>query len=305
MSGRTYQMHVLWEYKFQTIPRPICTKENWSLQVNCSAKHKGCEWVGKLETFTEHHKIKQCKYTYVSCSRCDSTVIACDYQQHMDSECPNRRIECTTCRVLIPVSQLTDGSHNTVCDCVIVKCNKRMCLLKFPRWFRQSHNLWYCVMSKLHTCKRNTKELKEKVADVEKDFNAHRLYKTLIHQLYMSEILFFEHPQSCVFSSIDDIPVQITLSFDYSVNIIIEVMEDFEEPFEIKGYVWFVLQNKIGDFNSFNKMYYLDLNDIEYSIVCTDFIEVSRLELNEVTQTQYAFDDMRNGISFISTFASD
>ena len=82
-------------------------------------------------------------------------------------------------------------------------------------------------------------------------------------------------------------------------------MEHYEEPFEIKGHIWFVIQNKIGNFNCYNKMYYLDLNDTDYSIVCGNFIQVSMLEYNEVTQTKYVFDENKNRLSLFLTFSPD
>ena len=165
--------------------------------MHCTEKDKGCEWVGKTYTFHELHKIKECEYIEVSCSQCEKIILACNYLKHSCSECPNRKVECEICYVLVPFSQLQNSSHVTVCDCVIVKCNNKKCGLKFPRWFMESHKRLCCDTVNTRNSKKI--DLKNKIAAIEREFDAHTLYDSLIRQLYMSDTLFFEKSKKLCF----------------------------------------------------------------------------------------------------------
>ena len=90
-----------------------------SLKISCKNEERGCTWVGKLEDYDSHDS--GCEFAQVDCPNiCSEQVLKCGLQNHLESTCPLRKVECEACREL--VAQVDLQSHLALCPDVTVLC---------------------------------------------------------------------------------------------------------------------------------------------------------------------------------------
>ena len=99
----------------------IVAREVRGLQVRCSKKNLGCEWVGELGSYCDTH-INQCDYVSVSCTQCQQLVPKRLITKHQDLLCPLRKFSCDYCRTYISTYDDVTKNHWPICEHYPVPC---------------------------------------------------------------------------------------------------------------------------------------------------------------------------------------
>ena len=90
-----------------------------SLKISCKNEEHGCTWVGRLEDYDSHDS--ECEFAQVDCpNSCSEQVLKCELQNHLESSCPLRKIECETCKE--QVTKVDMQNHLGLCPDATVLC---------------------------------------------------------------------------------------------------------------------------------------------------------------------------------------
>ena len=85
------------ESEFSTLFIKGAQRKVLALQVHCTLKQKGCEWVGQLLQL-DAHLDTNCQYVDVECpSKCDQKVQKRNLSTHLKDYCPKREYRCPHC----------------------------------------------------------------------------------------------------------------------------------------------------------------------------------------------------------------
>ena len=155
-------------------------------KVHCENKVRGCEWEGELRHAESHHD--SCPYRHVECpNQCTKAVRSMDLPWHLETQCPNREVECEHCKqigehVYISTDRLED------CPDLQIDCPNKGCREKPKRKNIKAHrqpcpketiSCEYAKVGCEHVC------LREAIADHnEKQMQSHlqlAMNKLVIH----------------------------------------------------------------------------------------------------------------------------
>ena len=107
------------ETRLHTFSDQRSARQIKSLKISCKNEERGCTWVGRLEDHDSHDS--GCEFAQVDCpNKCSEEVLKCGLQNHLESTCPLRKVECETCKEL--VAQVDMQSHLALCPGVTVLC---------------------------------------------------------------------------------------------------------------------------------------------------------------------------------------
>ena len=101
-----------------------------SLQVYCSFKEVGCEWVGELGGLCEHlnvspsddYKDSGCPFVQLECCYCKGKFQRQFLRDHEKDVCPKRPFTCASCNEYASTFEDVITSHTPVCPCRFVMC---------------------------------------------------------------------------------------------------------------------------------------------------------------------------------------
>ncbi|XP_043562160.1 TNF receptor-associated factor 6 [Chiloscyllium plagiosum] len=115
----------------QLFPDNFAKREILSLIVKCP--NKGCYQKMELRHLEEHQE--QCEYTFVDCHQCDALLWRKELQEHMESDCPKRRVACENCAMLMAFQD--KKGHDQNCPLANVTCE--YCNMELIREQMQNH----------------------------------------------------------------------------------------------------------------------------------------------------------------------
>ena len=102
-----------------------------SLQVYCSFKEAGCEWVGELGALSEHlnnniksdnYRSSGCSYLQLKCCYCSKEFKRPYVLEHETNDCLKRPFKCETCSEFESTFEDVTTRHIKVCPCRLVSC---------------------------------------------------------------------------------------------------------------------------------------------------------------------------------------
>ena len=101
------------------------------LKVYCRNQQQGCTWNGELCRVETHHD--DCPYRPVQCpNQCTEAIRSKDLQQHLESECPNRVVECGHCKQVGKHAYISTD-HLEDCPDLQIDCPNKGCQEKPKR----------------------------------------------------------------------------------------------------------------------------------------------------------------------------
>ena len=102
-----------------------------SLQVYCSFKEAGCEWVGELGAIAEHlhddikldgYKSSGCPFMQLKCTHCKQEFQRRYVLEHETNKCLKRPFKCDCCNEYESTFEDVTTKHINVCPCELVPC---------------------------------------------------------------------------------------------------------------------------------------------------------------------------------------
>ena len=105
-----------------------------SLQVYCSFKESGCEWVGELKDLPGHlnaepsnnnYKQSGCSYIPLDCSHCKQKFQRQLVLDHEKKECSKRPMCCDICGKYQSTFEDVTNNHMPICESKLVPCPKQ------------------------------------------------------------------------------------------------------------------------------------------------------------------------------------
>ena len=105
-----------------------------SLQVYCSYKMSGCEWVGELGKLTQHISLDPpfsaanaddnvCQFVPIDCSHCHEKFERWLIEEHKIRQCPKRPFCCDICNDYESTFEEVTTNHNPICPSRLVPCS--------------------------------------------------------------------------------------------------------------------------------------------------------------------------------------
>lgn len=104
----------------------------YGMQICCSNKRDGCEWVGELGQLDNHLNVKEtsegniehkgCRFAKIKCSDCSEIIIRDKLQLHKDELCLKRPFSCEYCNNCESTYEDIIYYHWPVCGSYPVKC---------------------------------------------------------------------------------------------------------------------------------------------------------------------------------------
>ena len=112
------------------------TKIN-KLKVYCRNQEEGCVWEGELCDAQTHHD--SCPYRQVGCpNQCTEAVRSMDLQQHLETQCPKREVECRRCKQIGEYAYISTD-HSEDCPDLRIDCLNEGCQVKPKRRDMEVH----------------------------------------------------------------------------------------------------------------------------------------------------------------------
>ena len=98
-------------------------REVHELEVQCTKKEMGCQWVGELGNLQPHlYSAKGCGYIEVQCSnKCGKKMQRKELDAHLSQRCPLRKIKCQYCPYEDTYKTITN-QHYKKCPCYPLPC---------------------------------------------------------------------------------------------------------------------------------------------------------------------------------------
>ena len=95
------------------------------LKVYCKNKAGGCKWKGELHLAETHHG--NCGYCHVECpNQCTKAVRSKDLPKHLETQCPNRKVECEHCKQVGKHAYISTD-HLEDCPDLQIACPNKGC----------------------------------------------------------------------------------------------------------------------------------------------------------------------------------
>ena len=147
-------------------PCPLCRKANfvtqrnnalcrqvYLLQVYCTNKSKGCEWVGNYGEIEVHlnqrpdkrHRLNGCRFVHIQCMYCSASFPRYDINDH-HSQCPSRPFSCEFCQSYDSYYDDVFTNHWPMCRYYPVLCPNN-CNSYIPRQRMKDHIATDCSMT--------------------------------------------------------------------------------------------------------------------------------------------------------------
>ena len=101
------------------------------LQVYCSHKEAGCEWIGELGSLTQHLNLNSqeegdrligCQLVCIECAFCSEDIQRKDIEEHEEDTCPERPYNCEYCQEYESTHHDVKANHWPVCPFRPVPC---------------------------------------------------------------------------------------------------------------------------------------------------------------------------------------
>lgn len=111
-------------------------REVKALPVRCDNVDRTCKWVGTVDTIDDH--VAECEYTPVLCpNKCNEEygtvlILRKDLEGHLRNECPNRKHECSHCKINGTYYFITQV-HDNICGEKLIRCTQKECLRTLKR----------------------------------------------------------------------------------------------------------------------------------------------------------------------------
>ena len=114
-----------------SIPNPSVQRGINGLQVYCSFREAGCEWIGELGALAEHlnddvkldsYKISGCLFLQVKCCYCNEEFKRQYVIEHERNKCLKRPYKCDTCNDFESTYEDVTTKHINFCPCGLVAC---------------------------------------------------------------------------------------------------------------------------------------------------------------------------------------
>ena len=120
----------LCKQKFDINPRKWLQRALYQLEVYCTHKKDGCDWVGTLERLDEHLNCdaegddlaKGCGFVQLKCHKCNESVPRKDYPTHVSDLCEQRPFSCEYCGEYNSTYLKVINDHWPQCPCHPVEC---------------------------------------------------------------------------------------------------------------------------------------------------------------------------------------
>ena len=96
------------------------------LEVYCSHRRGGCEWIGKVREVEAH--MRACDHQLVQCPNgCNEIVYPHTLQEHLQETCPHKHVQCPHCSLTDKHRIITGSSHLDVCPELPIPCHNKEC----------------------------------------------------------------------------------------------------------------------------------------------------------------------------------
>ena len=124
----------LCKQKFQTHPHKWLHRALNQLEVYCTHKKEGCEWVGPLGQLDEHlncdaaetdNLTKGCGFVPLRCQDCNESVPRKGYRVHVTDLCEQRAFSCEYCGDYNSRYLKVVNNHWPKCPCYPVECTNK------------------------------------------------------------------------------------------------------------------------------------------------------------------------------------
>ena len=125
-------------------PCPICNVADYlvvpdkslhrtlnGLEVYCSRKNDGCEWVGELRSLDDHLNIRPeseekrrdgCKFVVLKCTFCQQCSLRKTLKEHEEDTCKKRPYSCDYCNDYMATFEEVVVAHYDQCKCYPMPC---------------------------------------------------------------------------------------------------------------------------------------------------------------------------------------
>ena len=169
-----------------SIPNPSVQRTINSLQVYCSFKEAGCEWVGELGAIAEHlnddiesdnYCSSGCPFLQLNCCYCMEEFPRLHVLEHETNECLKRPYKCDTCNEFESTFEYVITKHISVCPCGLVSCPNN-CGVLLQRKFVDDHLASKCPLE-IVSCLFSYAGCEEKLP--RKDMSAHISNSMAVH----------------------------------------------------------------------------------------------------------------------------
>ena len=125
-----------------------------SLQVYCSFKEAGCEWVGELGAIAKHlneniksdsYKSSGCPFLQVKCCYCNDKFERQYVVEHETNECMKRPFKCDTSNEFESTFEYIKSNYVSMCPCGIIQCPNN-CGVSLERKYLEDHLVCKCPL---------------------------------------------------------------------------------------------------------------------------------------------------------------
>ena len=124
-----------------------------NLQIHCSFKEAGCQWVGELSRLYEHLNASPpeesrnigCLFVQVECTYCKEELQRMYVVEHEETVCLKRPARCDFCNNYESTFEDVSTNHASVCPCRMVDCPNE-CGESIPRKALESHMANVCPL---------------------------------------------------------------------------------------------------------------------------------------------------------------
>ena len=171
-----------------SIPNPSVQRAINSLQVYCSFKEAGCEWVGELGTIDEHLnddvksdtcKNSGCPFLQLKCCYCNDNFQRQHVIEHETNDCLKRPYRCDTCNEFESTFEDVTTKHIKVCPCGLIPC-QNSCRISLQRKSMEDHLASTCPLE-IISCSFSFAGCEEKL--LRKDMPGHISDSLAVHML--------------------------------------------------------------------------------------------------------------------------
>ena len=147
----------LCKQKFEIKPGKWLQRNLYSLEVYCTHKNDGCDWVGPLGQLDKHLNCEAvgddltkngCGFLLLKCHKCNESVPRKEYPTHVSDVCEERPFSCEYCDDYSSTYSEVTGSHWSQCPCHPVECTNK-CGKSVKRKDLQEHISRKCPLTSI------------------------------------------------------------------------------------------------------------------------------------------------------------
>ena len=172
-----------------------------SLQVYCSFKEAGCEWVGELGAIAEHlkddveldnYKSSGCLFLPLKCHFCKQEFQRQNVLEHETNKCLKRPFKCDCCNEYESTFEDVTTKHVNVCPCGLILCPND-CGVSLQRKSMDDHQASNCPLE-IVSCSFSYAGCEEKLsrknmpAHISDSLAAHMSLQAISHQKQLEKL---------------------------------------------------------------------------------------------------------------------